>query len=693
MCAASTESTRLLVVASPGRDRRLLVEWLRGAEGHDVTTCDPDEESVPEYDAAIVDESGLQQCGQRLLARRREADPLYLPHLLVGTDTPPQEPPGTELIDDVVSLPVRQAELSRRLGNLLRARRTALRLSNVRDQYERLVELTPETILLVRDDRIVYVNDAGVDLLGVADADDLVGEPIDGFVAPEDRATVLEALATVERDGRLREFLNVTLTTTEGLEFPAEVAGVTVTYEGEPASQLVVRDLSEKRERRRRLTLMSRAVESAAQGITVADANQPEEPLVYANEAFERLTGYDRQGVLGRNCRFLQGDGTDEETVARLRRAIDNERPVSVELSNYRADGTPFWNQLDIVPIRDDGGTVTHYLGLQQDVTERRTRQERLSVLDRVLRHNIRNRTNVIVGTAELLLDAERGRDETEDRDGTEDRDETEDRDGIEDRNEAASAGGVDYEASLERIVAAGEELYEIGEQAREFQAVVADDDTELVQMELSRVFQRIQTGTQGSFELDVPSEPVAVLAHPKLPVALSAGVELLEGDGSGARGDVMDVLIRVRRDGETVTVAVTDRGGTIPRADLEAIAAEQETAVDHSRGMELWIVRWTVLASGGETSVAFDDPPTLTITLQAADGERDSDTDEGGAAPPPPRENGRAGEPSDHDRTRASDRSDDRTEASDRSDDQTEASDDRPEASDGQAGRAEQND
>ncbi len=655
MCAASTESTRLLVVASPGRDRRLLVEWLRGAEGHDVTTCDPDEESVPEYDAAIVDESGLQQCGQRLLARRREADPLYLPHLLVGTDTPPQEPPGTELIDDVVSLPVRQAELSRRLGNLLRARRTALRLSNVRDQYERLVELTPETILLVRDDRIVYVNDAGVDLLGVADADDLVGEPIDGFVAPEDRATVLEALATVERDGRLREFLNVTLTTTEGLEFPAEVAGVTVTYEGEPASQLVVRDLSEKRERRRRLTLMSRAVESAAQGITVADANQPEEPLVYANEAFERLTGYDRQGVLGRNCRF--------------------------------------WNQLDIVPIRDDGGTVTHYLGLQQDVTERRTRQERLSVLDRVLRHNIRNRTNVIVGTAELLLDAERGRDETEDRDGTEDRDETEDRDGIEDRNEAASAGGVDYEASLERIVAAGEELYEIGEQAREFQAVVADDDTELVQMELSRVFQRIQTGTQGSFELDVPSEPVAVLAHPKLPVALSAGVELLEGDGSGARGDVMDVLIRVRRDGETVTVAVTDRGGTIPRADLEAIAAEQETAVDHSRGMELWIVRWTVLASGGETSVGGSSNATLTITLQAADGERDSDTDEGGAAPPPPRENGRAGEPSDHDRTRASDRSDDRTEASDRSDDQTEASDDRPEASDGQAGRAEQND
>ena len=628
MCAASMEPASLLVVASPGRDRRLLVEWLRGAEGHDVTTRDPGEESLPEYDVAILDEAGLERCGQRLLTRRREADPLYLPHLLVGAETPPRDSPGAELIDDVVALPVRQVELSRRLGNLLRARRTALRLSNVRDQYERLVELTPETILLVRDDRIVYVNDAGVELFGVADADDLVGEPIDEFVAPEDRATTAEALATIERDGRLREFLEATLTTADGLAFPAEIAGVTVTYEGEPASQLVVRDLSEKHERRQRLTLMSRAVESAAQGITVADANQPDEPLVYANEAFERLTGYDRQGVLGRNCRFLQGEGTDEETVARVRRAIENERPVSVELLNYRADGTPFWNQLDIVPIRDDTGAVTHYLGLQQDVTDRRTREERLNVLDRVLRHNIRNRTNVIVGTARLLLDAERDR-------GAD--------------GETAGREEVDYEASLERIVAAGEELYEIGEQAREFQAVVADDDTELVEIDLSAVFERIQAGTQGSFELDVPAESIEVLAHPKLPVALSAAVELLEDGGSGAPGDVMDVRVRIRRDGDTVTLELADYGGTIPRADLEAIAAERETAVDHSRGMELWIVRWTVLASGGETSVGFGDPPTLTITLQAADdessegGDRTGTSDDasgegdGTGAPPPP--------------------------------------------------------
>jgi len=661
MCAASTESTSLLVVASPGRDRRLLVEWLTSAEGHDVTTRDPDGESLPEYDAAIVDESGLEQCGDRLLTRRREADPLYLPHLLVGTDTPPQEPPGTELIDDVVSLPVRQAELSRRLGNLLRARRTALRLSNVRDQYERLVELTPETILLVRDDRIVYVNDAGVELLGVTDPEKLVGEPIDEFVTPEDRATVLEALATIERDGRLREFLDVTLTTTDGLQFPAEVAGVTVTYEGEPASQLVVRDLSEKRERRQRLTLMSRAVESAAQGITVADANQPDEPLVYANEAFERLTGYDRQRVLGRNCRFLQGDGTDEETVARVRRAIENERPVSVELLNYRADGTPFWNQLDIVPIRDDNGAVTHYLGLQQDVTERRTRQERLSVLDRVLRHNIRNRTNVIVGTAELLLDAERGREAGPGASAGADADSADGQSADADSADTDSADidstdddppdiDIDYEASLERIVAAGEELYEIGEQAREFQAVVADGDTELVQMDLSTVFERIQADTQAAFGLDAPAEPVGVLAHPKLPVALSAAVELLEGDENGARGGLTDVTIRIRRAEEMVRVEVADNGEAIPQADLEAIAAERETAVDHSRGMELWIVRWTVLASGGETSVTFDDPPTLTITLQAAgsDGERDSEADESGAAPPPPREDDRTGESDD---------------------------------------------
>ena len=579
----------LLVVAAPGRDRRLLADWLAGTGTYEVTVRDPGDcdTDLPEYDVAVVDGAALERCGERLLARRRAADPVYLPHLLIGAVDPPEGDPGRELVDDTVSLPVRQGELERRLENLLRARRTALRLSDVRDQYERLVELTPETILLVRDGEIVYANETGAELLGFENGDALRGERVDRFVVPDDRTALRTALATVERDGRLEEYLEVTLSTADGREPPAEVAGVTVTYEGVPTAQFLVRDLSEQYRRRERLTLMRRAVEAAAQGITVADANRPDQPLVYANDAFERLTGYDRQAVLGRNCRFLQGEGTDPEAVARIRRGIEAERPVSVELLNYRKDGTPFWNRLDIVPIRDDDGAVTHYLGLQQDVTERRTREERLAVLDRVLRHNIRNRMNVISGTARLLLDAERDGDTT-----------------------------VDRTDALEKIVDAADELQAISEQAREFQAVVADADSERRAVDLTAALERIADGAQGTLDVHAPDDPVVAQAHPKLLAALSAGLSLA-GESTGGPADLR---VDLRRDGETVTLSVTDRGGTIPRSDLEAVAAERETAIEHSRGTELWVVRWTVLASDGEMSVDFDGDPTINVTLHAAD-------------------------------------------------------------------------
>jgi len=119
-------------------------------------------------------------------------------------------------------------------------------------------------------------------------------------------------------------------------------------------------------------TLKERAMDEAPVGITVADATQPDEPLVYVNEAFERLTGYPIEQVLGRNCRFLQGPDTDPEAVRELRTGIDSAEPVSVELRNYRRNGDPFWNRVDIAPIRDASGAVTHYIGFQTDVTRRR---------------------------------------------------------------------------------------------------------------------------------------------------------------------------------------------------------------------------------------------------------------------------------------------------------------------------------
>ncbi len=119
------------------------------------------------------------------------------------------------------------------------------------------------------------------------------------------------------------------------------------------------------------LDLASRAVIASSTAFTISDATLPDNPLVWVNPAFEQITGYSAETVLGRNCRFLQGPGTDPAAVARIGRAIRAGEPVEEVLLNHRADGTAFWNSLVITPLRGPDGAVRHFVGVQTDVTVR----------------------------------------------------------------------------------------------------------------------------------------------------------------------------------------------------------------------------------------------------------------------------------------------------------------------------------
>lgn len=133
------------------------------------------------------------------------------------------------------------------------------------------------------------------------------------------------------------------------------------------------------------LDLKDRALGSTAEGVTISDLNQPDQPIVYANEAFERLTGYSREEVLGRNCRFLQGAETDQTTVEAIRQAVKQRKSLTVELLNYHKDGMEFWNRLSITPIANPAGRVTHFIGVQSDVTERRENEAALRQANELL--------------------------------------------------------------------------------------------------------------------------------------------------------------------------------------------------------------------------------------------------------------------------------------------------------------------
>ncbi len=119
------------------------------------------------------------------------------------------------------------------------------------------------------------------------------------------------------------------------------------------------------------LALRNAAMESTSCGISISDARIPDRPLIYVNQAFCDLSGYSAEEVIGQNCRFLQGDDRDQDARFIIRDALATGKNCQVLLKNYRKDGTLFWNELIISPILDKNGELTHFVGVQNDVTER----------------------------------------------------------------------------------------------------------------------------------------------------------------------------------------------------------------------------------------------------------------------------------------------------------------------------------
>jgi PAS domain S-box-containing protein len=113
------------------------------------------------------------------------------------------------------------------------------------------------------------------------------------------------------------------------------------------------------------------AVRATRMAMVITDPSQPDNPIVFCNEAFQGLTGYDRDEVVGRNCRFLQGADTDPVSVKRIRAAIEANESIQIDLLNYRKDGSTFWNALFLSPVRNNSGDVQFFFASQLDVTER----------------------------------------------------------------------------------------------------------------------------------------------------------------------------------------------------------------------------------------------------------------------------------------------------------------------------------
>jgi PAS domain S-box-containing protein len=198
----------------------------------------------------------------------------------------------------------------------------------------------------------------------------------------------------------------------DGTLFPVEVSLRFIRLDRE-CLLAVVRDITERKKAEEMLRLRERAIQAVSQGIVITDAARPDHPIVYVSPAFEQVTGYTAAEVVGRNCRFLQGRDTDPACVSRLGEAVARREACTVELLNYRKDGTPFWNEVAVAPVRDDGGNLTHFVGVQTDVTHRRALEDQLrqgqkmEAIGRLaggVAHDFNNLMFVVGGYAKLLV-------------------------------------------------------------------------------------------------------------------------------------------------------------------------------------------------------------------------------------------------------------------------------------------------
>jgi PAS domain S-box-containing protein len=183
----------------------------------------------------------------------------------------------------------------------------------------------------------------------------------------------------------------------------------------EQANRELLEEIAERKRSQGALLLRNRAIQSVSQGICISDPNQEDNPIIYASAGFERMTGYREDEVLGKNCRFLQGKETDKDTIRQIRDAITAGKACTVEILNYRKDGSQFWNALSVNPVHNECGTLEYFVGVQSDVTHRMQLENQLRHSQKMeavgrlaggVAHDFNNLLTVISGYSDFILAA-----------------------------------------------------------------------------------------------------------------------------------------------------------------------------------------------------------------------------------------------------------------------------------------------
>ncbi|MEG5052358.1 MULTISPECIES: PAS domain S-box protein [unclassified Microcoleus] len=252
-------------------------------------------------------------------------------------------------------------------------------------RFRNVIEKNADGIAIVNKRGLVCFANPSAEALFNCKAEELLGQAFFGNLVVEVSACDIEMATDIipqvgktEAPGTRVVQTEVEAIRKQKANAVVEMRVVETEWDGEMAYLATLRDITDRKRAEEMLWLYDRAIAATSTGVTISDATDPEHPIIYCNPAFESMTGYRRQEIIGKNGRFLHGSDTDPAAVEIIRQALQTESECKVILKNYRKDGTAFWNCFSISPVRDRMGKLTHFIGVQRDITERKQAEEAL---------------------------------------------------------------------------------------------------------------------------------------------------------------------------------------------------------------------------------------------------------------------------------------------------------------------------
>jgi PAS domain S-box-containing protein len=243
-----------------------------------------------------------------------------------------------------------------------------------------LLETISQGVIIVDEHQVIIeVNKSAAKIFGYSKKE-LISEHLNILIPKHFHANHESHFKSFIKEGKRRKMGEQTMEIyglkKSGNTFPVKIELNPFYIYKKPYTMALINDLSEKKMIKNRLMLKNKALKSASNGIVITDALKPDNPIIYCNPAFQKLTGYSKEEILHKNCRFLQKDDREQEAISKLKNAIEKGESCQVTLRNYKKDGTLFWNDLHITPIINSKGIATNYIGILSDITDKKNTEE-----------------------------------------------------------------------------------------------------------------------------------------------------------------------------------------------------------------------------------------------------------------------------------------------------------------------------